>query len=101
MSWFAGHYDQHVIDRTRWFFALGYYQGKFALHMNDYDATKGIDMTSVRSFADLNDKLSRSVAINAMEQAIIKLDVTIEGMQRTMQQFKEIKDKLEAYERKD
>ena len=58
-------------------------------------------MTSVRSFADLNDRLARSVAINSMEQAIVKLDVLIEGMQRTMQQFKELKEKLETYERKE
>ena len=58
-------------------------------------------MTSVRSFADLNDRLARSVAINAMEQAIMKLDVTIEGMQRTMDQLKAIKLKLETYERKE
>lgn len=58
-------------------------------------------MTSVHSFADLNDRLARSVAINSMEQAIVKLDVLIEGMQRTMQQFKELKEKLETYERKE
>ena len=55
-------------------------------------------MTSVRDFADLNERLSRSVAINAVEQAIIKVDVMIEGMQRMMDQMKTIKDKLETYE---
>lgn len=58
-------------------------------------------MTTVRDLSHLGDQLKRSVAINSMEQAIVKLDVLIEGMQRTMQQFKEIKDKLETYEPKE
>ena len=95
--YFEGHYDQHVIDRARWFFTLGYYQGKFALHMSDYDATKGIDMTSVHSFDDLNERLKGSLAINTLSQTIIKLDVAIEGLQRLMDDVKKLKEKLEEY----
>ena len=92
-------HNQHVLDRAYWFFVLGYHQGKFELDTGL--STKGIDMTTVRDLSNLGDQLKRSVAINGLEQAIMKLDVTIEGMQRTMDALKEIKFKLETYERKD
>lgn len=56
-------------------------------------------MTSVRSFADLNDKLSRSVAINAVKQMIDMVDARLEASMGEIAQLKKLLEKLETYER--
>jgi hypothetical protein len=46
---------------------------------------------------NLGVRLKDSLALNSLEQAIIKIDVAIEGMQRLLDDVKRIKEKIEEY----
>lgn len=52
---------------------------------------------TINELADLGERLKGSLAINTLEQTIIKLDVAIEGLQRLMDDVKRLKEKLEDY----
>jgi hypothetical protein len=52
---------------------------------------------TVNELANLGERLKGSLAINTLDQTIIKLDVAIEGLQRLMDDVKKLKEKLEEY----
>lgn len=52
---------------------------------------------TANQLADLGERLKGSLAINTLNQTIVKLDVAIEGLQRLMDDVKRLKEKLEDY----
>lgn len=45
----------------------------------------------------LGEQLRNSLALNTLEQTVVKLDVAIEGLQRLMDDVKRLKEKLKEY----
>ena len=50
---------------------------------------------TANQLADLGERLKSSLAVNTLQQTVIKLDVAIEGLQRLMDDVKRLKDRLE------
>jgi hypothetical protein len=52
---------------------------------------------TANQLTDLGERLKGSLALNSLDEVIVKIDVAVEGLQRLLDDVKRVRDTLERY----